>query len=250
MKPLDQSADLQAYYRDPEIARTYLTRRTAQPFNGFLHGAQVACLNAALRERQPGRLLEIAPGPARLTAELEAGPQLVVLDASAAMLSLARERLRARQRACTFLQGDAFRLPFADGRFDFVFTLKLIRHFQLADRMRLYAEIRRVLGRGGAFALDAQNRAVSLPHRLKRGVERYRIYDVLYDLPELIAELEDAGFRIRRVDGIARHFRLQRTMNRLRHVGLATAARRAIGLVERLPGGSPSTWMVLAEVRA
>ncbi|MDX2169906.1 MAG: class I SAM-dependent methyltransferase [Deltaproteobacteria bacterium] len=250
MKPLDQSADLQSYYRDPEVVRAYLARRTAQPFNGFLHRAQVGFLNAALRECRPGETLEIAPGPARLTADIDPQPHLTVLDASPAMLALARQRLRQRQPGCRFLQGDAFRLPFADGRFDFVFTLKLIRHFQLVDRQRLYAEIRRVLRGGGALVLDAQNRAVSQPHREAQGVERYRIYDVLYDLPELVGELEGAGFRVRRVDGIARHFRLQRTMNRLRHVGLAGAARRLIGLVERVPGGSPSTWMVLAEVRS
>lgn len=250
MKPLDQAADLQRYYRDPEVVRAYLTRRTAQPFNGFLHRAQVAFLNAALAERRPRRALEIAPGPARLTADLDRLPGLTVLDASAAMLAVARQRLHDKQPACRFLQGDAFGLPFADASFDFVFTLKLIRHFQLADRVRLYREIRRVLRPDGALVLDAQNRAVSLPHRRAQGVERYRIYDELYELPELVGELEQAGFRIRRIDGIARHFRLQRTMNRLRHVGLATAARHLIGLVERVPGGSPSTWMVLAEVRA
>lgn len=250
MKPLDQSADLQAYYRDPAVVNAYLERRTAQPFNGFLHRSQVRFLNDALRERRPQRALEIAPGPARLTAELDPAPPLVVLDASAQMLAVARQRLQVREQPCAFLQGDAFRLPFADHSFDFVYVLKLIRHFQAADRMRLYAEIRRVLDPAGALVLDAQNRAVSLPHREQKGVEHYRIYDVLYDFPELVRELEVAGFAIRRVDGIARHFPMQRRLNQLRHLGLGHMARRLIRFVEHLPGGVPSTWMVLAEVRA
>jgi hypothetical protein len=49
VKPLDQSPELQAYYRDPNVVDTYLERRTAQPFNGFLHASQVAFINGALR---------------------------------------------------------------------------------------------------------------------------------------------------------------------------------------------------------
>lgn len=248
MKPLDQPQDLQAYYRDPGVVGTYLDRRTAQPFNGFLHASQVAFINGALRERRPARVLEIAPGPGRLTADVDPLP-IIALDASAAMLSVARERLRAKNRPCVLLQGDAFRLPFAAGRFDFVYSLKLIRHFQIADRMRLYGEIRRVLGPGGMFVLDVQNRAVSLPHRLAKGVDSYRIYDELYDAPEVTDELASAGFAVRRMGGIARHFGIQRYLNRLRRLGLGDAARRLISVIERLPGGAPSTWMVLAEVR-
>jgi SAM-dependent methyltransferase len=233
VKPLDQPQDLQAYYRDPGVVGTYLDRRTAQPFNGFLHASQVAFINGALRERRPARVLEIAPGPGRLTADVDPLP-IIALDASAAMLSVARERLRAKNRPCVLLQGD---------------SLKLIRHFQIADRMRLYGEIRRVLGPGGMFVLDVQNRAVSLPHRLAKGVDSYRIYDELYDAPEVTDELASAGFAVRRMGGIARHFGIQRYLNRLRRLGLGDAARRLISVIERLPGGAPSTWMVLAEVR-
>lgn len=249
MNPLDQRDQLQAYYRDPNVVNVYIEKRTAQPFNGFLHAAQVGFINRALHERLPGRILEIAPGPARLTAELTPPVPIVVLDSSAVMLSAARERLHARNQACTFLQGDAFGLPFADGSFDFIFVLKLIRHFRLDDRKRLYAEIRRVLKPGGALVIDAQNRAVSLPHRTRKGVGSYRIYDVLYEPGELADELEAAGFGVHRVVGIARHFALQRRLNRLRRIGLGEVGRRLIGWVERLPGGAPSTWMVLAEVR-
>ena len=247
MRPLDQPQDLQAYYRDPQVVGSYLDRRTAQPFNGFLHASQVAFINSALRERHPNRVLEIAPGPARLTADIDPVP-LVAIDASAEMLALARRRLRARYRPCSLLQGDAFRLPFPSRSFDFVFTLKLIRHFQIEDRMRLYAEIQRVLGPGGALVMDGQNRAVSLPHRQAKGVDRYRIYDVLYDAPELVHELESAGFTVCRMGGIARHFGMQRQLNRLHRVGMGRVARRLIRLAEQLPGGNPSTWMVLAEV--
>jgi SAM-dependent methyltransferase len=249
MPPLDRPQDLRAYYRDATVVSEYLDRRTAEPFNGFLHASQVRFLNEALRQCKPDRVLELAPGPARLTAEVDTTSPIVAVDTSAEMLVVARRRLRASARPCWLLQGDAFSLPFADGRFDFVYTTKLIRHFQPDDRTRLYREIGRVLTRTGMFVLDAQSRAVSLPHRLEKGLDTYRIHDALYDVDELRCELEQAGFRVVGLRGIARHFAVQRRLNRLRRIGLSSVARSLIELVERAPGGAPSTWMVLTQVR-
>lgn len=249
-KQIDEHDALQAYYRKPDVVNVYVERRTAEPFNGFLHRAQVDFISAALRERAPRRTLEIAPGPARFTTDIELPPNLVMLDASAQMLAVARQRMQSLSRPCQCLQGDAFQLPFPDHRFDFVYVLKLIRHFQLEDRQRLYAEIRRVLAPGGGFVIDGQNRRVSLPHRQEKGLDRYPIYDVLYDdLSEFTQELEHAGFTIRRTAGIARHFKLQRRLNQLRRIGLDGVGRKLIELVEHVPGGLPSTWMVFAEAR-
>lgn len=248
MKPLDQRDELQAYYKDERVVAEYLRRRTAQPLNGLLHRSQVEFLNAAIREREPKRVLEIAPGPARLTAELEYRGQGVAIDASPAMLTTARSRLRQRGMEWLISRGDAFRLPFRDATFDFVYTLKFVRHFQLEDRRRLYAEIRRVMTPSGVFVLDAQNRAISLPHRQRKGVDTYRIYDVLYDRDELLAELGSVGFRVARISGMINHFRVQQTLNRLRRVGLASVAGALIEAIERLPTKNPSTWMLLNEV--
>jgi ubiquinone/menaquinone biosynthesis C-methylase UbiE len=248
MKPLDQPEDLRAYYRKNEVVAQYLPRRTAQPLNGYLHTAQVRFLNDAIRQRAPRRVLEIAPGPARLTAELDFTGRGVAIDTSPAMLAMARERLREYGRDWTVMRADAFALPFSDARFDVVYTFKFIRHFGVADRQRLYAEIRRVLAPGGAFILDAQNRAVSLPHRQRKGLQHYPIYDVLYDVAELRAEIEGAGFGVCRIDGVLCHFPLQVRLNRLRRVGFGKAARLLIALLDHVPARNPSTWMVLSEI--
>jgi ubiquinone/menaquinone biosynthesis C-methylase UbiE len=250
MRPLDQREELQAYYQDHRVVAEYLRRRTGQPLNGVLHRAQVRFLNRVVRTRDPLRVLEIAPGPARLTAELDFQGRGAAIDASPRMLATARARLREHPAQWLLVRGDAFELPFAAAEFDLVYTLKFIRHFQLPERQRLYAEIRRVLAPGGAFVLDAQNRAVSLPHRRRKGLEQYRIFDVLYDEGELVEELRGAGFAVVAIEGLMRHFGLQQRLNRLRRVGLGGMARRLIEIVERVPGRHPSTWMVLNEVRA
>jgi len=249
-RPLDQSEELQAFYQDRDVVNSYLKRRTAQPLNGVLHRGQVAFLNRVVAERRPRRVLEIAPGPARLTAELEFAGRGLAVDASPQMLAVARDRLRGRPGEWLTARGDAFRLPVADHSFDLVYTTKFVRHFQRDDRARLYAEIRRVLRPGGAFVMDAQNRAISQPHREQKGLEKYPIYDVLYDLPELVDELEAEQFRVVRVGGLVKHFAIQSRLNRLRHVRLTALASALVRAVELLPSRAPSTWMVLCEVRA
>jgi ubiquinone/menaquinone biosynthesis C-methylase UbiE len=249
-RPLDQSEELQAFYQDRDVVDSYLRRRTAQPLNGVLHRGQVAFLNRVVSERRPSRVLEIAPGPARLTAELEFAGRGLAVDASPQMLAAARDRLRGRPGEWVTARGDAFQLPVADHSVDLVYTTKFVRHFQRDDRGRLYAQIRRVLRPGGAFVMDAQNRAISQPHREQKGLERYPIYDVLYDLPELIDELEAEQFRVARVGGLVKHFAVQSRLNRLRHVKLGGLASALVRAVELVPGRAPSTWMVLCEVRA
>ena len=247
-RPLDRSEELQAFYQDRDVVDSYLRRRTTQPLNGVLHRGQVAFLNRVVAERRPRRVLEIAPGPARLTAELDFGGAGLAVDASPQMLAVARDRLRGRPGTWMVTRGDAFRLPVADHCVDLVYTTKFVRHFQRDDRARLYAEIQRVLRPGGAFVMDAQNRAVSQPHRERKGLEKYPIYDVLYALPELIGELEAEHFRVARVAGLVRHFAIQSRLNRLRHLRLAPLARLLVQAVELVPGAEPSTWMVCCEV--
>lgn len=247
MKPLDQADELRGYYKDRDVANAYMRKRTAQPLNGFLHRRQVKFLNDAVEARQLKRVLEIACGPGRLTAEVRGVSLGAAVDFSPSMLQVARSRVASERREWSFLRADAFVLPFPSGSFDAVYTLRFVRHFRLEDRRRLYAEFRRVLRPGGVFMLDALNREVSLPHRAKRGIESYQIYDVLYDRGELEAELEEAGFRVATVEGILKHFTWQQPLNRLRRFRLGALARLLIAGLERIPGEKPETWMLQCE---
>ena len=125
-------------------------------------------------------MLEIACGPGRLTAAMRGVRMGVAVDSSAEMLTTAQQRMNGAAGAWSFLRTDAFVLPFQSESFDAVYTLRFVRHFQLPERQRLYREVRRVLRPRGVFMVDALNRDVSYPYRVKRGLERYHIYDVLY----------------------------------------------------------------------
>lgn len=247
MNPIDRPSELKTYYQDRGVVDAYMERRTAQPLNGVLHRRQVSFLNRTFGQRSPQTVLEIACGPGRLTAAMHGLRFGVAVDASPAMLETAQRRSNGNPTRWGFLRTDAFVLPFRSASFDAVYTLRFIRHFQLDDRRRLYQEIHRVLRPRGVFIVDALNREVSYPHRVKRGLDRYPIYDVLYRRGELEAELQAAGFRIVAVEGIIRHFSLQRALNRLRRIKLGRLAHAAIASLERLPGSNPSTWMMLCE---
>jgi ubiquinone/menaquinone biosynthesis C-methylase UbiE len=247
MTPIDQPTELQRYYQDREVVGAYMERRTAQPLNGVLHRRQVEFLNRTLGARRPQAVLEVACGPGRLTAAVRAVRFGVAVDASPAMLDTARQRMNGAPGRWSFLRTDAFVLPFRSATFDAVYTLRFIRHFQLANRQRLYEEIRRVLRPGGVFILDALNRNVSLPHRMQRGLEKYPIYDVLYHREEIEGELRKVGFRVVAVQSIIRHPKVQRRLNRLRRVGLGGIASVLIRLIERIPGSTPSDWLLLCE---
>jgi len=247
MKPIDQPKDLQAYYKDQGVVDRYMHRRTTQPLNGLLHRRQVAFLNGVLAQRAPQAVLEIACGPGRVTTATR-GVQLgVAVDASPAMLATARERIRGTPGDWSFLRTDAFVLPFRDASFDLAYTFRFIRHFQLADRQRLYGELHRVLRPKGTFILDALNYDVVHAARLRKGLNHYPIYDVLYRPGELQEELRGSGFRIVAEEGILKHFPVQQRLNRLRRLRLSPLARLLIDGLEKLPGNQVNTWVVVAE---
>jgi SAM-dependent methyltransferase len=246
-EPIRDKGGLQAFYDDPEVVSTYLGR-TSRPIGFVLHERQVAFLNRLIGDLAPARMLEIAPGPARLSTELAPVPVAVGMDFSPRMLAEARRRLRERRLRWNLVRGDGFALPFATGAFDLVFSIRFVRRFEPVPRQKLYEEIRRVLRPGGHLVLDAQNRLVAGPHRVGR--TGYPVYDQLWLRDELVAELEGAGFAVRRLEGIMRRFKWQWQVQRLHRFRLGPVARVIIRALEkRAPDDNASTWMLLCQAK-
>ncbi len=99
---------------------------------------EVEALTLALAALPPARTLDVACGTGFLTRPLPG--EIVGLDQSEAMLE------EARQQApdATYVQGDAFSLPFEDGAFERVFTAHFYGHLERKDRERFIAEARRL----------------------------------------------------------------------------------------------------------
>src|SRR5213594_1107015 len=84
-----------ALYQDVEVAESYIQKRFSHSWSRLLHQKQVAEVNRVLQSWQPASVLEIAPGPARIAADLRGIRWGLMLDSSAEMLALAKQRLTA-----------------------------------------------------------------------------------------------------------------------------------------------------------
>ena len=110
---------------------------------------------AALDPAPGARVLDVGSGlggPARLLAA-QRGCDVTGIDLTPEFVEVA-ERLTERTglgNQVRFVCGDAVAMPFEDGAFDAAITLHVAMN--IADRARLYAEIRRVLAPDGRFAL-------------------------------------------------------------------------------------------------
>jgi demethylmenaquinone methyltransferase/2-methoxy-6-polyprenyl-1,4-benzoquinol methylase len=113
-----------------------------------------ALINAI--DPRPGqRILDVATGTGMVAAGLaKRGATVVGLDQSEAMLAGARRRLTEHpelQARITLVQGEAERLPFADGEFDGLTFTYLLRYVD--DRAATMRELARVVKPGGRIGM-------------------------------------------------------------------------------------------------
>ena len=231
-------------YRDESVASNYVQTRFMEPLGALLHRGQARALSATIDRLVPTRVLEVAPGPARLSLEAaeRLRGELVLLDASYEMLALARKRVEANSLdRCKCVQGDAFDLPFPE-RFDLVYSFRLIRHFGLEDRLRLYEQFRRVLRPNGVLMFDAVNETVSGPLR-RADPSGCLHFDALLNREGITSELARTGFRVESLKGLQHRYPLLHKVQVLvapRARWLATSLMRLLDST----GGEPLEWVV------
>jgi ubiquinone/menaquinone biosynthesis C-methylase UbiE len=142
-------------------------------------------LEDAVRGLGPARTLDVACGTGWLTQHLRG--EITGLDASEAMLEIARERVPEGQ----FVVGDALALPFEDGAFDRVLTGHFYGHLEEEERVQFLSEARRVAQELVVVdsALHDGVEAVEWQERVLNDGSRWEVYKRYFDAEELAGEL-------------------------------------------------------------
>ncbi|MBX9471838.1 methyltransferase domain-containing protein [Microcella sp.] len=107
-------------------------------------------------------LLDVGCGPGTITAEFaeRLSPGRVVgLDAAPDAIAAAHSHAVEVGSTATFVQGDAFALPFDDGAFDITHTHQTLQH--VADPVAMLREMARVTAPGGTIAAREVDYAVT-----------------------------------------------------------------------------------------
>ena len=135
-----------SHYADPATARTFDDRRFGGPIGDLVAATQAQVLADFIGRIQQRDILDVGTGTGRAALYLaRAGARVTAVDASEAMLEVARARANAENTAVHFQVGDAHALDFTDKSFDVVVCLRVLMH---TPRWRTcVAELCRVAGR-------------------------------------------------------------------------------------------------------
>lgn len=229
------------FYQNKKHAEHYLNRRLKNLVGQFRHERQVALINDVIAQNNFKTALEIACGPARLTSEIKGIQKGVAIDASQAMLELARQRVN--RSVWKFCVADAFVLPFVQ-QFDLIFTGRFIWHFPLTQRKKIYQLVQTHLAPDGCFLFDAltNNRFLLAKQQTKMYEERYQ------ELGFLASELSEAGFKVEAAEGYLFHPNIQHLLAK---VGDLMTLKQPIwlwlNLIEQLKSKHPEEYLIVCQ---
>jgi ubiquinone/menaquinone biosynthesis C-methylase UbiE len=238
-KKISSTSGIAKLYQGREVAEKYVRERFATEIGRLVHGRQIKFVNQMILALRPRRVLEIAPGPGRLTRDVKFQATLICLEYNEGMIDHGRSVCNEQ---ATWVRGDGFQLPFRQV-FDLAYSFRFVRHFHRKDRERLYSEIKRVLRPGGYFLMDAVNERFSKPLRIAHP-EEYPVYDKLYRPDELRKELNMAGLETMGLLPVQKYFSWQCRSQTFLGPRSRWANRMVIWALERLPRSEGLEWLV------
>lgn len=245
----DTEANVAPLYQDAAVAESYIQKRFSYSWQRLLHLRQIAAVQEVLSRTGSARILELAPGPARIAVDLDGVREGTMVEFSREMIEVAQKRLsdRGLLHKWKILNGNAFDLSGVPGGFDFVYTFRFIRHFQIQDRERLYGQIAGKLRAGGLLVFDVVNRPLRerLDAGKQAGSDALPVFDALFTEAEFRAEMSRNGFEVETMAPLLRWFGLQSWLSgKLDDVAPAISSSLVNGM-ERLPSRNPLEWIAV-----
>jgi SAM-dependent methyltransferase len=146
-------------FKKEEVAASYEYRRFGREGGNYVNRREKDIVIGNLAKIK-GRILDIACGTGRYMEEIiENGRSVIGLDSSMEMLKNAVKKRVIKGR---LVQGDAFRLPFADEAFEGIIISRVFQHFK--DPAPFLLEAKRVCRREGIIIFDTLKWSPRLVH--------------------------------------------------------------------------------------
>jgi len=208
-------------YRNENIVNEYNQTRFEHLQGKLNHFMEIEFVNEALKKHHIKKVLEIAPGTGRIAKGIEVDKYLGV-DSSQAMLN---ELRKINKNDFEFRKGDAFDLSLQKENEECVISFRLIRHFELKNRIKLYKEINQVLKKDGVLIFDALNRRRGwigkfhdILHDFFLNILRNKeiVYDEYFKKEDLVKEMEDNGFKVLTMDAVNPYYAWHSPITRLK----------------------------------
>ena len=239
-----------ALYQNSAVADKYMQARFVLAWQRLLHETQVQFLRQSIQLFKPDNILEIAPGPARLSTELVEIRNGTMLENSQEMINVARVRLQECELLDRWIvvQGNAFESKDCPGPFDFIYTFRFIRHFDEEHRMRLYAAIHSRLKPHGILMFDVVNSTYNIqgqPSSAAKQSGALAVFDAGYTVQQFHAEMNTAGFEVLSMYPAVRHFRLQSWISSKLYDRAPDSSRSFVRILEAIPSRSPLEWIAI-----
>ena len=130
MKPqADQDHYSYTVYADPSTARTFDDRRFGGPIGSYIATSQALTLADFIGRIQHRKILDVGTGTGRAALLFaRGGADVTGVDASSAMLEVAKARAAKEGVAARFQTGNAHTLAFPDRSFDVAVSLRVLMH--------------------------------------------------------------------------------------------------------------------------
>jgi len=248
----DDKHSVAAVYEDEKVADAYLAKRMQFTWQRLLHRKQVACLNRAIAARRPSSVLELAPGPARLSTEVSGFGRGVMVENSEEMIRIARQRLKQKGLDATWsvIGGSAFELEalLPEQAFDLAYTFRFIRHFREPERAQLYRGIHDRLSNGGVLVFDVVNKKVrdALDARMTETPKgELSVYDATYTPESFRAEIGQYGFDVVGLQPVLVHFGMQSWLSYKGDDVAPAVVDALVRALELIPSGAPLEWVAV-----
>lgn len=238
-----------ALYQNSTVADKYIQARFVLAWQQLLHKRQVQSLQRSLQLFNSDNILEIAPGPARLTTELTGIRKGTMLEYSLDMINVAKVRLQERDllNVWTIVHGNAFESKDCPGPFDFIYTFRFIRHFDKEHRVRLYTAIHSRLRPRGILMFDVVNSTYNMQDKPSTNTksDALPVFDAGYTPEKFRDEMNAVGFEVLDMHPVIHHFRIQSWISSKFYDLAPASSRRIVQIIETIPSRSPLEWIAV-----